>query len=251
MVHFEDYPVSFGQMILSSSLGQAISNTGYIRRAIRYYDTLNRKRAETVNDDFLDWMSSRDKTRPFFAFLNYYDAHEPLLPPIPFDGRFGPTHPSGDFEYETIDIEFQKKHDWSESDSMQYRNAYDSSIAYIDNQLGVLFSSLAEQGVLDNTVVIITSDHGELLGEHGLYGHSTSLYIEALRVPLLIRFPARAPQGVRVQQTISLRDIPPTVLDLVRGTKSEDPFPGKSLGRYFDNTEVEPESDMKPLMFWS
>ena len=249
MVHYEDYPISVGQMILSASLGRAISNTGFIRRTIDYHNTLNRKRAEEVNDDFLDWLSSRDQERPYFAFLNYFDAHVPILPPAPFNEQFGSSKIDIElYDEDGVEILSPNLHDWTEQDILIHRNAYDSSIAYLDYQIGILFNKLSERGQFDNTVVIVTADHGELFGEHGIYGHGNSLYIETLHVPLLIRFPARVPKNVRVRQPVSLRDIPATVMDLI-GEESQTSFPGESLGRYFDQTKSEPDSDSRQMMF--
>lgn len=248
MIHYEDYPVSLGQMILSSSIGQEITNSSSIRRAIGYYNNLNAKSADVINDDFLNWLSSREKNRPFFAFLNYFDAHEPLLPPAPFNEQFGPIDSNGTIQFQTTGVDFTDKHEWSAEDLAKHRNAYDSSIAYLDDRLGVLFNKLAEQGILDNTIVIITSDHGESFGDHGLFGHGNSLYYETLWVPLLVRYPSRVPKGVRIEQPVSLRDLPATVLDLIGDTKGENPFPGKSLGRYWDKKTDESNSDSKQFI---
>src|SRR5207247_928806 len=88
-VHYEDIPVSCGQIALSSAVGQRISNSNRLRNLFGYHETFNRKPAAAINGDFLHWLS-RPRHRPFFAFLNYFDAHEPYLPPEPFDGKFGP-----------------------------------------------------------------------------------------------------------------------------------------------------------------
>ncbi|MEZ5428823.1 MAG: sulfatase [Pyrinomonadaceae bacterium] len=245
MIHYEDYPVSLGQMILSSSLGRKITNTGLIRRTIGYNDTLNRKSAEQLNEDFLGWLSSRSGDRPFFAFLNYFDAHEPLLPPAPFDSHFGPIKADEDFYFKDngLDVKFAEKRKWGEPEIEKYRNAYDNSIAYLDHQIGLLFDELKKRGALDNTVVIITSDHGELLGENGLFGHGNSLYIDSLHVPLLILYPSRVPQGVRIGQPVNLRDLPATILDLI-GERDQTAFPGHSLGRFLDKTGETSGSEM-------
>jgi arylsulfatase A-like enzyme len=98
----------------------------------------------------------------------------------------------------------------------------------LDEQLGELLDALDRIGVLDRTLVIVTSDHGEEFGEHGLFDHGESLYRPEIRVPLLIVLPARSRwQGV-VKETVSLRDLPATILDLVDLT-AESPFPGRSL----------------------
>ena len=248
MIHYEDYPVSLGQMILSSSMGQAITNSNSIRQAIGYYNNLNAKSADVINDDFFDWLSSREQNRPFFAFLNYFDAHEPLLPPAPFNKQFGSTDTNGDIMFQTTGVDFMNKASWSEANLANHRNSYDSSIAYLDDRLGILYNKLTEQKILDNTIVIITSDHGESFGEHGIFGHGNSLYFETLWVPLLIRFPSQVPRGVRIEQPVGLRDIPMTVLDLIGVNKGENSFPGQSLGRYWDKTANESKTDTNQMI---
>ncbi|MGW8179480.1 MAG: sulfatase-like hydrolase/transferase, partial [bacterium] len=82
------------------------------------------------------------------------------------------------------------------------------------------------------TIVVITADHGEMFGEHGLYGHGNSLYRSVLQVPLLIIYPPSVPVGFKVTQSVSLRDIPSTILDLA-GREGDHPIPGASLSRYW------------------
>ena len=110
------------------------------------------------------------------------------------------------------------------------RDAYDGAIAYLDHQLGLLVDQLARRGVLENTLVIITADHGEQFGEHGLFGHINSLYLPLVHVPFLILFPSRVPAGIHVSQPVSLRDLPATIADLV-GLRQNNAFPGRSLER--------------------
>ena len=108
------------------------------------------------------------------------------------------------------------------------RDCYDNCLAYLDEQLGKLFDELQRRGVLDRTLVIVTSDHGEGLGEHGLFDHGESLYRTEVRVPLLIVLPSRSQyQGV-VTETVSLRDVPATIVDLA-GQGTGSPFLGRSL----------------------
>ncbi len=109
--------------------------------------------------------------------------------------------------------------------------AYEGSIAYIDHQIGSLMAELERRGDLGNTLVIITSDHGEHFGEHRLFGHGNSLYRQLLHVPLLILFPEKLPAGKRIGDIVSLRDIPATVLDIL-GLEVEAQFPGSSLVRF-------------------
>ena len=147
-----------------------------------------RRPADEVASAFLDWQL-HEAGRPFFAFLNLMDAHDPYFAPPGFAGRFGRAG---------VPL-----------------NRYDASIAWLDHVLAGLFKTMADRGILDETVVVITSDHGEQFGEHGLDGHANSLYIQALAVPLVIRYPPAIPAGKRVDTVISLRDLPATILDLV------------------------------------
>ena len=108
------------------------------------------------------------------------------------------------------------------------RDGYDNCVAYLDEQLGVLFDELERRGILDRTLVIITSDHGEGLGEHALFMHGESLYRTEIHVPLLVLLPSQRPSGAVVRATVSLRDLPATIVDLT-GLGNGSPFPGRSL----------------------
>src|SRR5690606_38262388 len=121
-------------------------------------------------------------------------------------------------------------------------DAYDSSIRYADHELGRLLRTLQESGRLDNTVVIVTSDHGEDFGEHGtdIFGHARSVYATALLVPLVLVHPPSVPAGARIRDAVSIRDIPATVMEVL-GLAAESPFPGTSLVRYANEAVTEPE----------
>ena len=106
-------------------------------------------------------------------------------------------------------------------------NAYDGGLAFLDRELGQLLADLERRGLLDSMIVIITSDHGEEFGEHGLFDHGNSLYRQAMQVPLVVRYPARLPAGGRVGTPVSLRDLPATILDLA-GIRGGPAFPGRS-----------------------
>jgi arylsulfatase A-like enzyme len=189
-----------------------------------------RKDAATVNRQFTQWIYQRHEShRPFFAFLNYYDAHVPYLPPQGAPFRFGPgPRTLGDFH---LLVGF-----WETTDKTQlaphYRelvhDSYDNCLSYLDGQLGELFETLQSRGVLDNTVLIVTSDHGEELGEHGLFEHGESLYRPEIHVPLLFVLSGHGQSSAVVREPVSLRDLPATIVDLT-GLAGESPFPGRSL----------------------
>jgi arylsulfatase A-like enzyme len=235
--HYDDYPLTVGQLFSSSSLFRKIAESSKLRSLVGYYDLIPRKNAEDINEAFLSWLSRIEK-RPFFAFLNYFDAHDPYLPPSPFDAKFGPnrsrTHPQRFFRKVLPD------------EQQAWLDAYDGTIAYLDHNLDHLLRSLGERDVLKNTVVIITSDHGEEFGEHGVFGHANSVYVQGLHVPLLILYPSHVPSGERIHHPVSLRDLPATVLDLIKLDPAVS-FPGKSLSRFWSGSTTTTRMEGEPV----
>ncbi|MGH9854755.1 MAG: sulfatase [Blastocatellia bacterium] len=234
-IHYEDYRVSRGQLASSLTLIRVIADNFRLRRFFNNDEHLNRQSADVVSGKFLRWLSAQ-RGRPFFVFLNYYDAHEPYLPPAPFDRKFGPGRRQGKhspLHHLNWNPAFGRRA-LTSPELQEEVDAYDGAISYLDQQLGRLFVELKERGVYDNTVIIITSDHGEEFGEHGVYDHGNSLYLPSVHVPLLISFPARAPGGRRVAEPVTLRDLPATMVEL---TGLQARFPGQSLARYWAGFE--------------
>lgn len=240
--HFDDYPNTPGQIVLASSLGRAVTNSAMLRDALQWHENLNRKFAADINDAFLGWIDNRPE-RPFFGFLNFYDAHQPYLPPGEFEGKFGKVVPRTGFRYDTNLIEIEEWNKLTPEQIQCEHDSYDGAIAYLDDQLGQLFDALEQRGILKDTLVVLTSDHGEQFGEHQLYNHGNSLYLPAVRIPLLVALPGRVPERARVTTPISLRDVPATILDLV-GLSDGSQLPGQSLAHYWDDTVKDAEPDI-------
>ncbi len=233
-VHFEDLPVSLGRLALTISLGRRIVGQGSIRHWLQYHEVADRQPAEQITGNFLSWLETH-KTRPFFAFLNYFDAHDPYLPPEPFASRFGPRRRPDTRFWHTGDAAWPAdRPKMNEADRRAEVAAYDGAIAYIDAQVGRVVEQLQHERILDNTLLIVVSDHGEQLGEHGLFNHGNSLYRPVVHVPLVLRFPGKAPAGLRVSSPVSLRDLPATVLDLL--ARESGSLPGVSLARLWQST---------------
>src|SRR5262249_26144673 len=151
--------------------------------------------------------------RPFFAFLNYLDAHSPYVTPAGFDRHFG-VKPGSPADSHTLDQWFTlDKEKLGPRDLRLASDAYDDCLAYLDEQLGRLFDEPDRRGLLGNTLVIVTADHGEHFGEHRLYCHASSLYDPEIHVPLLALLPGGAHAGRSVAEPVSLRDLPATVAD--------------------------------------
>jgi arylsulfatase A-like enzyme len=206
--------------------------------------TADRKDAAAVNREFLDWLTRRRQPeRPFFAFLNYYDAHEPYQLPSGRIHRFG-IEPSDARESDMIENWWpMDKTGISPRDIAFVHSAYDDCIADLDEELGRLFDELEKRAVLDKTWVIIAADHGESFGEHaGVFCHGTSLYQTELHVPLVIIPPGGSPTHRVVTETVSLRNLAATIVDLLdQGAGS--PFPGKSLARFWNGSSPAPPDD--------
>ena len=240
--HYEDYDVTLRGVFLCSSLVERALNfihkhPGLARRlGDDGSSSGDRKDAARINRDFLGWLKARGgQDRPFFAFLNYYDAHHPYLAPEPGAGRSFGRKPESARDFRLLKTWWERdKQGIKPADLELARDSYDRCLAYLDDQLGRLFDDLKRQGLLDRSVVIVTADHGEHLGERDLFGHGSSVYRPELHVPLLVVAPGMVPEGRAVEGPVSLRDVPATVLDLLGAEKS--PFPGRSLARMWDES---------------
>ncbi len=158
-------------------------------------EELNGRRAGEVTDAALAWLRARP-AGPVFLFLNYYDPHFPFSPPP----AFMPAPP------DTPPADAAARDAW-------LRALYDAELRYVDAEFGRLLRGLRELGRYDAALIAVTADHGELLGEHGGFGHGKSLYEAEIRVPLLIRAPGQPPDaGAVVRDPVSLIDVFPTLL---------------------------------------
>ena len=236
--HYQDYPITVATILQSSSIGRKIDRSQQLRKLVRSDQHMVRVPAPTINGGLLDWLDENGK-RPFFAMLNYYDAHGPYLPPAPYDRMFDPKGRPNN--YSALHRYLSRPSPTPPAAAMIEREMaqYDGALAYLDHELGDLFRELERRGMLNNTIVIVTADHGEEFGEHGVFDHGNSLYRPAVHVPLLIVAPGHAPAGTRVGAAVTLRDIAHTLAELVTPGES-NPFPGMSLSRFWtDSLPVE------------
>jgi len=233
--HYEDFQRDVRQLAMSSSFTTWLLHWPRLRRAIHWYDHVNRRRADAVNAGLVRWLRSRG-TRPYFAFVNYFDAHEFYLPPPPFATMFGPdtarknwhigfSMPNGGIAFRSSKAAM-KPHE-----VLAERDAYESALAYTDSRIGMLLDSLRAAGALENTIVVVTSDHGEHFGEHGAFNHGATLYPQVLHVPLLINARGRVPAGTRITDVVTLRDLAATIEHVALGTTK---LPGTPLDVYWD-----------------
>ena len=228
---YHDYRVDAGEAFKSTRLTEAFHST--FGRKLRLLPTRRRTGAPEIRGKFNDWLDRRDPSRPFFAFLNFLDAHAPYQPPSPFRQQFE-TRPGAKIPNITADRPGNAlDKPFTPDEARASRDLYDGAIAYLDSEIGKLLHEMERRGLLENTIIILASDHGEAFAEQGLLGHANSLYRPTLQVPLVISWPGHLPAGVRVHQPVSLRDIAATVADLTSGPAD---FPGSSLRRYWDGS---------------
>jgi arylsulfatase A-like enzyme len=229
---YQDNSASLRHNLAQTFVGSAIIQPVY--QNLVCYDDFNRLNARELNQDVFNWFRRRS-TRPFFLFINYLDAHEPYLAPPPDDRRFGTVPMSLVHRLHHASSNTSAPPHFTAGERASLIAAYDNCIAYLDGQVGRLLRFLRRSPEWKNTVVIITSDHGEEFGGHGHYSHGKDLYRAALDVPLIIAGPG-VPSGLRIRHVVATQQIFSTVLDLAGHT----PFSRYSLARFW-NPEFKPQ----------
>jgi arylsulfatase A-like enzyme len=158
-----------------------------------------------------------DRSRPFFMFINYLEPHLTYDPPKPYRYEHIPDDLTRE-QLESVDQDsweyLSGGVDMTEDDFRALKALYEGELSYLDYRLGRLFYFLENEGLIDETLIIVVGDHGENIGDHGLMDHQYCLYDTLLRVPLIIRYPERVPRGLKTDILVELRDLYPTILDL-------------------------------------
>ena len=168
-----------------------------------------------------------EPAQPFFLFLHYWDVHFDYEPPAAFVAPFDPGYRGG-AEFRNFEKNRAIHPGMAPRDLERLVALYDGEIAFTDHHLGLLFDELDRLGLYDDSLIVVTSDHGDEFFEHGAKGHMKNLFETTLRVPLLVRFPRGEAAGTRVVEPVSLVDVAPTVLDAARVPRPPA-FGGESL----------------------
>ena len=176
------------------------------------------------------------KRQPFFLFLRHMDPHAPYLPPEPFERMFyhGNECDPKNKSMQPV-MAFKPFRDFFASwmppgitDKDYVIAQYDGAVAYMDACIQTIFTALERRGILDDTIVVFNSDHGETLYDHECWFDHHGLYEPTLHVPLILRYPGKVPAGKRVRGYNLQQDLAPTLLELA-GIESDIPFDGSSL----------------------
>ncbi len=181
--------------------------------------------ASRLNSAVTHWLQWREgpppRDQPFFMFINYLEPHLPYDPPEPERGRFltPGTDPAAVERLRRFKHPLEVKYvlglgGLQPGDLGILSDLYDGEIAYIDRRVGQLADHFRKRNILDETVVVITSDHGEAIGNHGFLDHKLNVFEELLRIPLVVRYPPAVAAGQRIKEPVMLQDLYPTLLGL-------------------------------------
>jgi arylsulfatase A-like enzyme len=219
------------------SNGHLDEQFGFSQGFNEYYETWKLTKASNFLADannateiIIPWLK-KNRKNSFFMFLFYIDPHDPYSPPSPFDTKYQASFDRNlkgkeNAEYLTEVILGDKS--LSKEDIDYLTALYDGEVAYVDYHIGKLLDALEKYGIMKNTIIILTADHGEEFYEHGGALHGYALYNEHLRVPLIISSSKLNWANSRVQSVVRLIDIMPTISDLL-GIGQVDNVEGESL----------------------
>jgi arylsulfatase A-like enzyme len=178
-------------------------------------------RCHATHREALEWATGMQRRgERFFLFINDIEPHAPYSPPEPFQRRLLRGSPSPEAIAEAVRFHalWELKYcagqiEMDDAKRALLSDLYDGEIATVDDAVGELVEGLRTAGLLDDTLVIVTSDHGEALGEHHRFGHNLGLDGWLLRIPLLVRWPGGRDGGTTVDDLVRLEDLMPTILE--------------------------------------
>jgi arylsulfatase A-like enzyme len=189
--------------------------------------------ASNVFGEAQGWIE-KNKDGRFFVYIQTIDPHVPYDPPDKFLKMYDPAPYSGQVKNRRTHLMLDeakknpKKYKFTARDKERIEALHDGEISYHDAYFAKFLAKLEELGLDENTIVVVTSDHGEEFQEHGSWGHGHSVYQELLHVPLIFRWPGVVPANARIAPVVSTMDIGPTVLEAT-GVPIPKQFEGRSL----------------------
>ena len=243
--HNLDIEIISDRLPESSSIAEILKNNDYLTAAYtsgafinedhgfaRGFDTFEEndswQDAETLTQNAIHWLNN-NKQKKIFLFLHYFHVHDPYSPNGDSAKLVDPNYTGSLKSFDISQIVKLNKEEITlpQSDLEQIKTLYDAELLELDSNLGKIFQLLSETKLIDNSIVVITSDHGEEFGERGGWGiHGYSLYDELIKVPLIIRIPDSKPE--RIPHLTELVDIVPTITSILN-LKNPLEFDGVNL----------------------
>lgn len=241
---FDFFYGNFSKRVLKKIVVQTMAMTKHVLKLVKYIypgtfrETVDYIQIDDLNRAVFKWLSLQDGRSPFFLYLHYIDPHaeyrtheEEMKNILSKDDPFNDSFKKAVSSKEPGDID-----------------RYDCEVRFTDHHLNRLFLKLQQMGVWDNSLVILTADHGEAFNEHGNKHHGTSLYKEEVHVPLIAFSTKRFPFAGRFSPFVSLTDLTPTILDLL-GVESGIDFDGKVLSPWMRDPGLHLERDVYSYLY--
>ncbi len=204
------------------------------------YKNKKNVRAGILNKMAVKWMESHTD-KPFFCYIHYMDVHMPYKPPAPYNLIYIPDKglvPGNNMPSPAV---------LKEKNLPYVIGQYDGQIHYLDDQLRIFWEMMRNRGLLENTLVVLTADHGEELMDHDGFGHAISLYDELLHVPLVFWFPGVIPAGVVREEMVMQTDIFPTLASFAGASCEGLPLYGTGLFSAADGSNSFKSGDLRIL----
>ncbi|MCZ8511736.1 sulfatase [Paenibacillus filicis] len=224
------YPASRDK--LNHKWDRYVRNTAHFEKEKDYF-------AAQVFQKSMDWVEQNKNLQDFFLMIDCFDPHEPFDPPSGYAEKYNPG-------YEGESVVWPRYGDadrLTPEELKQVHALYCGEVTYVDHWFGRFYDKLADLSLLENTMIIVTSDHGFLFGEHNWLGkHARILFQDIARTPLLIRGPQIQP-GTAYRELVQMADLTPTILQTM-GVKIPDLMHGKSLVPLWQENEQK-EDDIR------
>ncbi|TQQ83367.1 arylsulfatase [Halonotius terrestris] len=189
-----------------------------LQRAMDKLRNRHYARAEEINNRALAWIDSLEAKTPFFLWNHYMDTHGPYEPPAEYRSLYRDNVPSNRNAQRLYQRAIDDPDSITSDDRQQLIDLYDSEIQYTDAQIGAFLDALRERNLLDDSLIILTADHGDAFGEHGYYEHPRYLHTELIHVPLFVYHSGVSSSTIQVP--VSTVDIAATVMSAV----GDEPF---------------------------
>jgi len=229
----------------------SITEKHNFRQGFQYYQEMVLEKGEIVTSNFNTWVK-KHKKKPFFAYLHYMDTHVPYNAPQEFSKIFGLKDDSmfTPGEFKTMDVRLLGEMGLSKHDKQSLVDLYDAAIKYFDSNFAKIVDNLKKLGILNKTIIILTSDHGEEFWEHDGFAHGHTVYNELLHVPLIIGYSPHLPKR-HIKPYVQLLDFFPTTLSLA-GIKNNFELRGRDLAMAaLANKQINEEILFEGVLFGS
>jgi len=230
------------RLSVSSIFGQDSMMYDYLRPIYYFLLTATDERpyapADEINNKFLSWLDDRNSSDPFFSWIHYMDVHYPFYQGDTRLAEIGANPVPKRTQRRVNRLMNESPDELTDEDVETLCSLYDAETRFADEQLGRLVTALRDRGLYEDTLVVITSDHGEALGEHDAFGHYSAHYEEIVHVPLVIRVPGV--ESATLDRQFGLADIAPTILDYLDepvAVDSDVPFSGVSIRSLIETNE--------------